>query len=225
MVWHYARYVEELAQTARSIYNILLYVNTAMNSKRREPDGYPSAGPLAHLIDAWYCGAPSIGIPTPDLYDNGFADWVTRYKLHNSPLFIPEIHLTDNNSIRAFYIFGEHDVIGISPSSMEDDPNSPGSSLVQSYAKLAELMSLLTGYRGKRLMKELFFDSEDKEHTIAGDDLTVIARHLLTLLWDPRAANDSMWSESDGILLKLSRSEYIITGSDITLKFAKTPEE
>ena len=94
MAWHYARYVERMAQSARSIYNIPLYVNAAMNSRNREPGEYPSAGPLAHLIDIWHCGAPGIDLLAPDLYDNGFTDWVAKYKLHNNPLFIPEIKLT-----------------------------------------------------------------------------------------------------------------------------------
>ena len=37
-----------------------LYVNAAMNSRGRRPGEYPSAGPLAHLIDFWHEGAPSI---------------------------------------------------------------------------------------------------------------------------------------------------------------------
>ena len=222
MAWHYAKYVEGLAQTARSIYNIPLYVNAAMNSRGRKPGEYPSAGPLAHLIDVWHCGAPSIDILAPDLYDNGFTDWVARYKLHNNPLFIPEIRLTDNNSVRAFYIFGEHDAIGISPFSIEDGSDSPNSPLVQSYAKLTELMPLLTKYQGKGLMKGLLFDSENKERIIADDDLTITARHFFTLPWDPRATNGSIWPEGGGILLKLSK---IVAGSGIVLEFAKTSEK
>ena len=225
MAWHYAKYVEGLAQTARSIYNIPLYVNAAMNSRGRNPGEYPSAGPLAHLIDVWHCGAPSIDILAPDLYDNGFTDWVARYKLHNNPLFIPEIRLTDNNSVRAFYIFGEHDAIGISPFSIEDGSDSPNSPLVQSYAKLTELMPLLTKYQGKGLMKGLLFDSENKERIIADDDLTITARHFFTLPWDPRATNGSIWPEGGGILLKLSKNEYIVAGSGIVLEFAKTSEK
>ena len=225
MAWHYAKYVEGLAQTARSIYNIPLYVNAAMNSRGRKPGEYPSAGPLAHLIDVWHCGAPSIDILAPDLYDNGFTDWVAQYKLHNSPLFIPEIRLTDNNSVRAFYIFGEHDAIGISPFSIEDGSDSPNSPLVQSYAKLTELMPLLTKYQGKGLMKGLLFDSENKERIIADDDLTITARHFFTLPWDPRATNGSIWPEGGGILLKLSKNEYIVAGSGIVLEFAKTSEK
>ena len=225
MAWHYAKYVEGLAQTARSIYNIPLYVNAAMNSRGRKPGEYPSAGPLAHLIDVWHCGAPSIDILAPDLYDNGFTDWVARYKLHNNPLFIPEIRLTDNNSVRAFYIFGEHDAIGISPFSIEDGSDSPNSPLVQSYAKLTELMPLLTKYQGKGLLKGLLFDSENKERIIADDDLTITARHFFTLPWDPRATNGSIWPEGGGILLKLSKNEYIVAGSGIVLEFAKTSEK
>ena len=225
MAWHYAKYVEGLAQTARSIYNIPLYVNAAMNSRGRKPGEYPSAGPLAHLIDVWHCGAPSIDILAPDLYDNGFTDWVAQYKLHNNPLFIPEIRLTDNNSVRAFYIFGEHDAIGISPFSIEDGSDSPNSPLVQSYAKLTELMPLLTKYQGKGLMKGLLFDSENKEHIIADDDLTITARHFFTLPWDSRATNGSIWPEGGGILFKLSKNEYIVAGSGIVLEFAKTSEK
>ena len=225
MAWHYAKYVEGLAQTARSIYNIPLYVNAAMNSRGRKPGEYPSAGPLAHLIDVWHCGAPSIDILAPDLYDNGFTDWVAQYKLHNNPLFIPEIRLTDNNSVRAFYIFGEHDAIGISPFSIEDGSDSPNSPLVQSYAKLTELMPLLTKYQGKGLMKGLLFDSENKERIIADDDLTITARHFFTLPWDPRATTGSIWPEGGGILLKLSKNEYIVAGSGIVLEFAKTSEK
>ena len=225
MAWHYAKYVEGLAQTARSIYNIPLYVNAAMNSRGRKPGEYSSAGPLAHLIDVWHCGAPSIDILAPDLYDNGFTDWVAQYKLHNNPLFIPEIRLTDNNSVRAFYIFGEHDAIGISPFSIEDGSDSPNSPLVQSYAKLTELMPLLTKYQGKGLMKGLLFDSENKERIIADDDLTITARHFFTLPWDSRATNGSIWPEGGGILLKLSKNEYIVAGSGIVLEFAKTSEK
>jgi len=225
MAWHYAKYVEGLAQTARSIYNIPLYVNAAMNSRGRKPGEYPSAGPLAHLIDVWHCGAPSIDILAPDLYDNGFTDWVAQYKLHNNPLFIPEIRLTDNNSVRAFYIFGEHDAIGISPFSIEAGSDSPNSPLVQSYAKLTELMPLLTKYQGKGLMKGLLFDSENKERIIADDDLTITARHFFTLPWDSRATNGSIWPEGGGILLKLSKNEYIVAGSGIVLEFAKTSEK
>lgn len=225
MAWHYAKYVERLAQTARSTYNIPLYVNAAMNSRGRKPGEYPSAGPLAHLIDVWHCGAPSIDILAPDLYDDGFKNWVAQYKLHNNPLFIPEIRLTDNNGVRAFYILGEHDAIGISPFSIEDGSELPTAPLVQSYAKLKELTPLITRYQGKDVMKGLLFDKTDKERIFTDNDLTITARHYFTLPWDSRATDGSIWPEGGGILIRLSINEYILAGSGIVLEFAKTTEK
>lgn len=225
MAWHYACYVERLAQTARSIYNVPLYVNAAMNSRNRRPGEYPSAGPLAHLIDVWHCGAPNIDLLAPDLYDNGFTGWVAQYKRHNNPLFIPEIKLTDNNGVRAFYIFGEHDAIGISPFSIEDGQDSPDAPLTQSYRKLKELMPLIAHHQGKGGMKGLLFDQENKERIIADNDLTITARHYFTLPWDSRATDGSTWPEGGGILLRLSANEYIVAGSGIVLEFAKTSEK
>lgn len=225
MAWHYARYVERMAQTARSIYNVPLYVNAAMNSRNRRPGEYPSAGPLAHLIDVWHCAAPGIDLLAPDLYDDGFTGWVAQYHLHNNPLFIPEIRLTDNNGVRAFYIFGEHDAIGISPFSIEDGSDAAHAPLVQSYAKLKELMPLLTRYQGKGVMKGLLFDEDNKERILTDDDLTITCRHNFTLPWDPRATDGSTWPEGGGILLKLAKDEYIVAGSGIVVEFAKSTEK
>lgn len=224
MAWYYAKYVEKLAQSARSIYNIPLYVNAAMNSRGRKPGEYPSAGPLAYLIDIWHCGAPDIDILAPDIYDNGFTNWVSQYHLPNNPLFIPEIGLADNNGVRAFYVFGEHDAIGISPFSIENASDAPDAPLVQSYKKLEELMPLLTKYQGKGAMKGLLFDQESKERIIEEDDLTITCRHYFTLPWDARAKDGSTWPEGGGILLRISKNEYVIAGSGIVVEFAKNKE-
>ena len=225
MAYHYAKYVERMAQTARSIYNVPLYVNAAMNSRGRKPGEYPSAGPLAHLIDAWHCGAPSIDILAPDLYDNGFIDWVAQYHLHNNPLFIPEIKLTENDGVRAFYIFAEHDAIGISPFSIEDGSDNPDNMLVAGYRHLNELMPLLTQYQGKGVMKGLLFDQQNKERILEMDDLVLTCRHNFTLPWDPRATDGSTWPEGGGIILRINKNEYIIAGNGIVVEFAKKSEK
>lgn len=224
MAWSYAQYVERMAQIARSIHNVPLYVNAAMNSRGRKPGEYPSAGPLAHLIDVWHCGAPSIDFLAPDLYDKGFKDWVAKYKLHNNPLFIPEIRLEDNDGVRAFYVFGEHDAIGFCPFSIENGSDKADSPLVQSYGKLKELMPLLTKYQGKGLMNGLLFDSDNKERIVKYDDLEIICRHYFTLPWDSRARDGSVWPEGGGMLLRLAPNEYIVAGSGIVLEFKKQGE-
>ncbi|MDL2291669.1 DUF5597 domain-containing protein [Bacteroides sp. OttesenSCG-928-F21] len=224
MAWSYACYVEKLAQSARAIHNIPLFVNAAMNSRGRKPGEYPSAGPLAHLIDVWHCGAPNIDILAPDLYDKGFVNWVAQYSLHNNPLLIPEIRLSDNNGVQAFYVFGEHNAIGYCPFSVENGSDSPHAPTIQAYAKLRELMPLLTKYQGKGVMNGLHFDGENKERILMHDDLKLTCRHYFTLPWDSRATDGSEWLEGGGVVLKLAKDEYIIAGSGIVIEFQKAGE-
>lgn len=225
MAWHYASYVERMAQTARSVYNVPLYVNAAMNSRGRKPGEYPSAGPLAHLIDIWRCAAPHIDMLSPDLYDNGFTDWVAQYHLPGNPLFIPEIRLTDNDGVRAFYVFAEHDALGFSPFSIEDGTDHPQNALVQSYRKLQELTPLIIRHQGTGRMKGLLFDQENKERIIEEGELTLTCRHYFTLPWDPRATDGSTWPEGGGLILRLAKDEYIVAGSGIVVEFTKTTEK
>ena len=120
--WTYATYVEEIAKAGRAIYNLPMYVNVALNSRDRKPGQYPSGGPLAHLIDLWHCGAPSIDVLGVDIYDKGIKSWLSKYHLTNNPLFVPEIRLEDKDAMYALYAFGHHGAMGFCPFSIEDYP-------------------------------------------------------------------------------------------------------
>ncbi len=224
MAWHYAAYVERMIRCGREAYNLPMYVNAAMNSRGRKPGEYPSAGPLAHLIDIWRCAAPGIDLLAPDLYDKGFTGWTAQYKLHNNPLFIPEIRLEPNDGVRAFYVFGEHDGIGFCPFSIEDAPDRPDYRLTQSYLKLKELMPLITRYQGQEAMKGLLFDQTEKERTLTWDNTLLICKHFFTLPWDPRATDGSVWPEGGGLVIRMAENEYLIAGSGIVVEF-KSKEE
>ncbi|KIC64000.1 GH35 family beta-galactosidase [Chryseobacterium taiwanense] len=223
--YSYAQYVEKLAKTARSIHNIPLYVNAAMNSRNRQPGEYPAGGPLAHLIDIWHAGAPSIDMISPDLYDGEFTTWSSKYKLHNNPLFVPEIKMTQNNGVQAFYAFGEHDAIGYSPFSIENNSEAGSKRLSEAYSKLKELMPVLAKYQGQGQSKGLLFDQKNPERIINFDDLKITARHFFSLPWDPRAKDGSVWPEGGGLILRLTKDEYIIAGSGIVVEFEKENEK
>lgn len=225
MAWHYAKYVEKMALTAREIYDIPLFVNAALNSRGRRPGEYPSAGPLAHLIDIWHCAAPSLDFISPDIYDDGFKGWVAQYHLHNNPLFIPETRHTQDNGVRAFYVLGEHDTIGMSPFAIEDDSDAQGTPFVEGYEKLREMMPLITKWQGQDAMWGLLFNQQDKERIITDGDLTLTCRHNFTLPWDPRASDGSRWPEGGGLIIRLAPDEYVVAGNGIVVEFATTAEK
>lgn len=139
MAYYYACYVGKLAKKAHSILNIPLYVNAAMNSRGRMPGQYPSAGPLAHLIDIWHAAAPNIALLAPDIYDSGFKTWAQQYALHNNTLFIPESHCCENSGVRALYVFGEHQAIGFSTFAIDQASASDTKNINEAYRLLRQL--------------------------------------------------------------------------------------
>ena len=154
MALSYARYVEHLAKAAREIHDMPLYVNAAMNSRGRRPGEYPSAGPLAHLIDFWHKGAPSIDLLAPDIYDTGFKSWASQYAMPLRPqdggkvrnrLFIPESRCCENSGVRALYAFGEHQALGFSPFAIDEASEKETASVTKAYGLLHQL------YHGKML--------------------------------------------------------------------------
>lgn len=221
MAWNYARYVEGLACKARKIFpRMPLYVNAAMNSRDRRPGEYPSAGPLAHLKDIWHAGAPTVDFLSPDLYDNGFTDWVGRYALPDNPLFIPEIRCGQSNAAQAFYVVGEHDAIGLCPFAYNNrtDHTAIGYQ-ANGNSCLRSLIPLIGRHIGMGSMNGFYFDSDSTERIIHRDNLKITSRHFFTLPWDPRATDGSTWPTTGGLIIRLNPMEYILAGSGLVVTF------
>ena len=226
MAYYYAKYVGRLCKTARKYTQIPLYVNAAMNSRGRKPGQYPSAGPLAHLIDLWHCGAPQLLCLAPDIYDTGFKGWTAQYALPNNPLFIPESRCCENSGARAMYAFGEHQALGFSPFAIDQASPSETASVTNAYALLRQVYShstLLTPHFSNTW--GLLFDQEDKERIIADGDMVITSRHYFTLPWDPRATDGSVWPEGGAMLIKLANNEYLLAGTGVVVTFASAYEK
>ena len=243
MALSYARYVEHLAKAAREIHDMPLYVNAAMNSRGRRPGEYPSAGPLAHLIDFWHEGAPSIDLLAPDIYDTGFKSWCAQYAMPLRPqdggevknrLFIPESRCCENSGVRALYAFGEHQTLGFSPFAIDEASPKETESVTKAYALLQQVFRLpsLGKATGRRVSGNgggggswgLLFDQEDRERIINDDNVIMTCRHYFTLPWDSRATDGTTWPEGGAMLIRLNKYEYLLAGSGVVIDF-KTPTE
>ena len=219
MAYYYAKYVGRLCETARKYTQMPLYVNAAMNSRGRQPGQYPSAGPLAHLIDLWHCGAPQLLCLAPDIYDTGFKGWADQYALPNNRLFIPESRCCENSGARAMYAFGEHQALGFSPFAIDQASPKETESITKAYSLLRQLLHI-----NSQKSWGLLFDQEDKERIIENDGMVITCRHYFTLPWDPRATDGSTWPEGGAILQKLANNEYLLAGTGIVVTFASAYE-
>ncbi len=246
--WTYAKYVEEVAKAGKAIYDLPMYVNVALNSRNRKPGEYPSAGPLAHLIDIWHCGAPSIAVLGLDLYDKGYRDWTAKYHLANNPLFIPEIRLEDQDAMRALYAFGRHDAMGFCPFSIEDYPlhssnaqndwrnmdltkddqlnafSSGGttlSPLAASYHLLRQAEPLILKHQGTNDMDAVILDNDVREADITmSDGIVFHVKHSYSLGWEPGAQSEN-WPEVACIIIRQGKDDYVVIGSGVVVTFDK----
>lgn len=222
--YHHARYVETLCRAAKEIYPIPLYVNAALNSRGRQPGQYPSAGPLAHLLEIWRCAAPHIDFFAPDIYDEPFKDWVTLYKRPDNPFFTPETQCSENSGVRALYCFGEVDALGFSPFAIDQAPAPATREVRRAYGLLSQLSPLLLPLQGKGKTWGLLFSQADKERVITDGDVVITCRHFFTLPWDPRATSGQPWPEGGAIVVKLAKHEYLIAGNGVVVNFQTATE-
>lgn len=228
MAYYYARYVGRLCETARRYTTMPLYVNAAMNSRGRRPGQYPSAGPLAHLIDLWHAGAPQLLCLAPDIYDTGFKGWADQYALWNNRLFIPESRCCENSGARAMYAFGEHHALGFSPFAIDQASPSETESVSKAYALLRQIANYKSANSKSVNSKSswgLLFDQQDKERIISDNGTIITCRHYFTLPWDPRATNGSQWPEGGAILMKLADNEYLLAGTGVVVAFSSDYEK
>ena len=234
MAWHYACYVEQLAQTVRRIHNIPIYVNAAMNSRGRKPGEYPSAGPLAHLADIWKAGAPSIDILAPDIYDTGFKSWASQYALPSRPqdggsiknrLFIPESRCCENSGVRALYVFGEHQALGFSPFAIDQASDHETETVTKAYDLLSQVFHLSSYKKIGDGSWGLLFDQDDQERIIDDKGVVMTCRHYFTLPWDSRATDGSTWPEGGAMLIRLGKYEYLLAGSGVVIDFKTSTEK
>ena len=245
--WTYATYVEQIAKAGREIYNLPMYVNVALDSRGRKPGQYPSGGPLAHLIDLWHCGAPSIDVLGVDIYDKGIKSWLEKYHLPNNPLFVPEIRLEDKDAMYALYAFGHHGAMGFCPFSIEDYPltksnksndwkqmdlsqddqlnafSSAGTSLsplVASYKLLRQAEPLILERQGTKDMDAVLLDNGQREaEIITPDGICLTIKHSYTLGWEP-GAKDAEWPEAACIILRLGKEDYLVIGSGVVVTYS-----
>lgn len=219
MAWSYARFVQELAQAGKDAYPLPMYLNAALNSRGRQPGQYPSAGPLAHLMDIWQCVAPAIDLLAPDIYDPGFTDWCRQYAIKGNPLFIPEIRLEDSNAASVFYAFGQHDAMGFSPFSIESPEQPEQYPLTKSYRLLHQLLPMLAQKQGKGLTNGVWMDGTTREQLEERNGYRFTCRHDYTLGWSPEAKSGNPWPESGALIIELSPREYIVAGTGVVITF------
>lgn len=129
MAYHYARYIDQVAQAGASQYRIPMYTNVWLSYSGSDegdeypvvagggaiPGGYPSGGAVVRVLDIWLRFAPNLDFIAPDIYLNNYSTTCATYARMNSILFIPEQRRDEHGARRIWEAFGSHYAIGTAP--------------------------------------------------------------------------------------------------------------
>src|SRR4030042_5798205 len=122
MAWHFSKFANRIVEAGKNIYPLPMFVNAALNRPNREPgSGYPSAGPLPHIMDVWKAAGPSIDFLAPDIYFPDLKHWCDLYTRQGDLLFIPEHRFDQTASAKSLYAIGHYAALGFSPFSIESN--------------------------------------------------------------------------------------------------------
>ncbi|KXJ97644.1 glycoside hydrolase superfamily [Microdochium bolleyi] len=129
MAYHYARYINSVAEAGKAAYNLPMYVNVWMNyvgdnadndfpvvaGGGGKPGDYPSGGCVPDVLDIWQRFCPKLDFFSPDIYLNNYGDACGQYRHRGQPLFIPEQRRDEYGARRIWVAYGSHAALGVSP--------------------------------------------------------------------------------------------------------------
>jgi len=215
MAWHYASYINRVAEAGKSQYNLPMFINAwIVQPNDKKPGDYPSGGPQAHVHDIYRIGAPSIDIKSPDVYLPGFKDVAALYHHPWNPLFIPESFAGIDGASNAFYSIGKFNGIGYSPFGIDRKVDTPSNTpIAKAYFLLGQLTPAILAAQaaGNISGMSLSFPDSIRSFELGGYKITVTLRKN----WNGVIQAPKGYC----IIMHTSPNEFTIAGSNVDVTF------
>lgn len=217
MAWHFAGYANSVAEAGKREYVLPMYANAALIRPGYQPGQYPSAGPLPHLIDVWRAAAPAIDFIAPDIYFKNFSEWCAKFDRSGNPLFIPEAQ-NSQSLANAFFAVAQHNALGYSPFSIESLDADRTQHVTSAYDVLQQLAPLILEHQGKGTMAGVLLDDANQKTQLQLGDFVFNFAHEYS--WSYAVRSEGEPPRFGGLIVMLSRDEFIIAGTGLIVTFA-----
>jgi beta-galactosidase GanA len=226
MAWYYAKFTNTIVEAGKAIYPLPMYVNAALNRPGKLPGtGYPSAGPLPHLMDVWKAGGPSIDFLSPDFYFPDIKHWSDLYTREGNPLFIPEHRFDNTVAAKAAFVFGHYEAMGFSPFSIESTAKPEDEPLGKLYHLIDQLTPMITANQGQNKIDGVLLDKQNQESILQFGNYEFTIKHSYTLGYEENSKNEN-WQITGALIVQTDENEFYLAGSGvvITFKNLKNPD-
>ena len=226
MAWCYAKFTNTVVEAGKAIFPLPMYVNAALNRPGKLPGtGYPSAGPLPHLMDVWKAGGPSIDFLSPDFYFPDIKHWSDLYTREGNPLFIPEHRFDNTVAAKAAFVFGHYEAMGFSPFSIESTAKPEDEPLGKLYHLIDQLTPMITANQGQNKIDGVLLDKQNQESILQFGNYEFTIKHSYTLGYEENSKNEN-WQITGALIVQTDENEFYLAGSGvvITFKNLKNPD-
>ncbi len=227
MAWNYARYIGRVAAAGKAEYPLPMYVNAWLRQNADDkPGGYPSGGPLPHVMDAWRAGGPAIDILSPDIYVSNFTEWCDWYTQSGNPLFIPESRGDARGVAHAIWAMGRHDAIAYSPFGI-DCGAAADSELARGYEVLSQVAPLILESQGSGKMTAVLVDREGQPQKVRLGNYTLEARFSGERGFAPAAATPAAAAldRVAALFIAVGPDDYAIVSRSTDIHFASATDD
>lgn len=172
MAYHYARYIQRVAEAGKEEYGLPMFANFWQNYGEDHmakqyatlagggdlPGDYPSGGAVSNVIDIWMRFAPALDFLSPDTYLNDYHSVCTTYRHRNQPLFIPEQRRDEYGARRIWAAIGAYQAIGACPFAL-DTLEVESCAFTKHYALLGQVSNaILAAQQKPESIVGFFFD-------------------------------------------------------------------
>jgi beta-galactosidase GanA len=214
MAWHYARYMNRIAEAGKKEYPLPVFVNAwVVQPQDKKPGDYPSGGPQAHNHDFWRAAAPQIDILAPDIYLPNFEGIGKLYSRGGNPLFIPE---TRSDAANVFYAVGQLNAQMFSPFGIERQAAVENNPLGRAYDVLSQLAPLILQHQGDGTMKAVVAPPGTEPQEL----------QLGNYVFDCATGRGWRASRPSGrgyaIVIQVGPDEFWVAGADLNIRFASS---
>jgi hypothetical protein len=215
MAWHYARYIDRMAEAGEAVYNLPMYVNAWIGQLEVGiPGKYPSGGPVARMMDIWKAGAPKIELMAADIYAF-YKMRCDEFSREDNPLFVSEacaLWLGDRWSApaKAFYTIAEKQGIGFAPFGIDHEHYGSDHPIGVAYAALENLKPMIVKHFGTENLRGFFKEGEETETSIT------IGPYQFNITYQP------LLEDCYGLIIRTGENEFIFAGNGARIVFAPT---
>lgn len=211
MAWHYARFIDHIAEAGQSVYPLPFYVNAWLGQERDLPPGrIPSGGPVGRVMDIWKAGAPHLALLAPDIYAF-FGERTAEFSRADNPLFVPEavpLWLGDRDSggPQAFYLFGEAHGLGYAPFAIDHPVYTEAHPIGVAYAALQNLTPLIMEHIGTENLRAFYREAEETSDTLE------IGPYRFDIGYQARL------NQCYGMIIRTGENEFVVAGNGLRVR-------